>query len=142
MSVLFSLLLAGAAVSQGTHPFSVHDMLAMQRVGDPQVSPDGRLVAFVLRTTDLEADRGRTDLWMAHVDGTPPRRFTSHEAGDSMPRWSPDGGSVYFLSSRSGSSQVFVLSGPALAVGAAVSSWMTTVSESVQPLARSVTTSV
>jgi dipeptidyl aminopeptidase/acylaminoacyl peptidase len=90
-----------------THPFSVHDMLAMDRISDPQVSPDGKHVVFVLRKTDLEANRGRTDLWLVNVDGSDLRRLTSDPAGDNNPRWSPDNQSIYFLSTRSGSSQVW-----------------------------------
>ena len=96
-----------AAPAAATHPFSVQDMLAMDRVSDPRVSPDGRQVAFVLSRTDLEHNRRRTDLWLVGADGSGLRRLTSHEAGDSDPRWSADGLSVWFLSSRSGSTQVW-----------------------------------
>ncbi len=104
-----SLCLATAVPAEETHPFTVHDLLAMERISDPQVSPDGKQVAFTLRTTDLEANKGRTDLWLVGTDGSDPRRLTAHEAGDSSPRWSPDGKHVYFLSSRSGSSQVWAI---------------------------------
>jgi dipeptidyl aminopeptidase/acylaminoacyl peptidase len=96
-----------AVVAEDTHPFSVHDMLAMERISDPQASPDGNRVVFVVRSTDLEANRGRTDLWVVDVDGTRLRRLTSDPAGDSNPRWSPDGKHIWFVSSRSGSSQVW-----------------------------------
>lgn len=107
--IYFVVLLTMPTLSKAgaTHPFSVHDMLAMDRIGDPQVSPDGRRVVFVLRETDLEANRGRTDLWLVNVDGTGLRRLTSHTASDSNPRWMPDGQSILFLSSRSDSSQVW-----------------------------------
>ena len=68
--------LGGEALAQDTHPFSVRDMLAMDRISDPQVSPDGRHVAFVVRQTDLEANRGRTDLWLVATDGGGLRRLT------------------------------------------------------------------
>ncbi|MCX5639032.1 MAG: S9 family peptidase, partial [Planctomycetota bacterium] len=90
-----------------THPFSVHDMLAMKRLSDPQVSLDGRWVVFMLRETDLEANRGRTDLWIVRTDGANLHRLTSHLEADSNPRWAPDSNSVFFLSNRSGSSQVW-----------------------------------
>ena len=90
-----------------THPFSVHDMLAMDRLSDPQVSPDSESVVFVLRKTDLEANKGRTDLWLVGTYDRKLRRLTSHPDGDSNPRWAPDGESIWFLSSRSGSSQVW-----------------------------------
>ena len=56
-SLVLGLVICGMGFAQ-THPFSIHDMLAAQRLSDPQVSPDGKRILFVLRTTDLEADRG------------------------------------------------------------------------------------
>jgi dipeptidyl aminopeptidase/acylaminoacyl peptidase len=105
--LLILVLVPVAVATEGTHPFSIHDMLAMDRISDPQVSPDGRQVAFVVRTTDLEANRGRTDLWLVSADGTGLRQLTSHPDSDSDPRWLPDGKTVLFLSTRSGSSQVW-----------------------------------
>jgi dipeptidyl aminopeptidase/acylaminoacyl peptidase len=109
---LLCLLLAAApgAVAADTHPFSIHDMLAMDRISEPRVSPDGTKVAFTVRATDLEANRGRTDVWLAATDGSWTRRLTSHEAADSQARWAPDGKTLYFVSTRSGSSQVWKLS--------------------------------
>ena len=106
--LLLTPVLARAQAPAGaTHPFSVHDMLAMDRISDPQVSPDGRQVVFVVSRTDLDHNRRRTDLWRVGADGAGLRPLTSNEAGDSDPRWSPDGVWIYFLSSRSGSSQVW-----------------------------------
>jgi dipeptidyl aminopeptidase/acylaminoacyl peptidase len=107
---LFLCLSVGTAVAappEQTHPFSVHDMLAMDRLSDPQVSPDGRWIVFVLRKTDLEANRGRTDLWLVAADASGLRPLTSHPENDSNPRWAPDSKSVWFLSTRSESSQVW-----------------------------------
>ncbi len=107
------LLLAALALfplrlfAADTHPFSVHDMLAMDRISEPQTSLDGKWVVFTLRVTDLDANRGRTDLWLVGADGRGLRRLTSHTASDTSARWSPDGGTIYFLSSRSGSSQIW-----------------------------------
>jgi len=120
LRAVFALLAAALAVAAASapvraqpdddsHPFDVQDLVTMARLSDPQVSPDGRSVAYVLRTTDLEADRGRTDLWVVPVDGGEPRRLTTDPAGDSSPRWAPDGTWLYFLSSRSGSTQVWRL---------------------------------
>ncbi|MFW6128891.1 MAG: prolyl oligopeptidase family serine peptidase [Candidatus Aminicenantaceae bacterium] len=98
---------AHAAISEETHPFSVHDMLAMDRISDPQVSPDGKSIVFTLRKTDLDANRGRTDLWIVQSSGENLRRLTTHPASDYNPRWSPCGKVIWFLSTRSGSSQVW-----------------------------------
>jgi dipeptidyl aminopeptidase/acylaminoacyl peptidase len=93
--------------AENTHPFSVHDMLAMDRISDPQVSPDGKWIVFNLRTTDLEANRGRSDLWLVGTDGNDLTRLTTHPASDYNARWSPCGKYIWFLSTRSGSSQVW-----------------------------------
>jgi len=107
--VLGLVTTAGAGRAQvGPHPFSVHDMLAMDRLSDAQVSPDGTQVAFTVRVTDVAANKGRSDLWLAAADGSRVRRLTSHEANDSGARWGANGW-VYFLSSRSGSSQIWRL---------------------------------
>lgn len=102
----FAFLAALAAA-----PFTATDLVSLARVSDPQVSPDGRFVAYVLRETDLEANRGRSDLWLADLDapGAAPRRLTRDPANDTSPRWAPDGRAIFFLSARSGSSQVWRL---------------------------------
>ena len=106
--VLLAVASVGSAVPAAeTHPFSVHDMLAMERISDPRLSPDGKSIVFVRRTTDLEENRSRTDLWLVGTDGEGLRQLTSHPAGEGNPRWSADGGSVLFLSTRSESSQVW-----------------------------------
>lgn len=104
---LLGLALPAAAAQP--HPFTVQDLVTMDRISEPQPSPQGDRVVFVVRNTDLEANRGRTDLWMVGTDGTGLVRLTSDPAADNNPRWTPDGQSVYFLSARSGSSQVWRL---------------------------------
>ena len=89
------------------HPFTVHDLLAMHRVSDPQVSPDGQLVLFDCKVIDLEQNKGVSDLWLVGVDGSGIRRLTSHPAGSTHGRWSADGASVYFLSKRGERRQVW-----------------------------------
>jgi len=89
------------------HPFSIHDMLAMDRISDPRVSPDGKKIVFTVRVTDLEANRGRTDLWVVNTNGKELFKLTRHPASDFNPRWSPCGKTIWFLSTRSGTSQVW-----------------------------------
>jgi dipeptidyl aminopeptidase/acylaminoacyl peptidase len=107
LAVAILVLAPAPAPGQETHPFTVHDLVAMDRISDPQVSPDATMVAFVLRKTDLDANRGRTDIWTVRIDGTDLRRLTSNPASESNPRWSPDGKWIYFLSARGDSSQVW-----------------------------------
>jgi dipeptidyl aminopeptidase/acylaminoacyl peptidase len=103
-ALVFTAAALGPASAKG---LTVDDMLAMQRVGDHQVSPDGRWVTFSVRDTDLEANRGRYDIWLAATDGSTVQRLTTHPENDTDARWTADGAWIYFLSSRSGSSQVW-----------------------------------
>ena len=110
MLILSIISLAAISVAAEPHPFSVMDMLAMDRISDPQVSPDGKLVAFSVSVTDLEANRRRSDIYVSTLDGSSVRRMTSNPASDTQPRWSPDGKSLFFISSRVDSPQVWRLS--------------------------------
>ncbi|HEV7609710.1 MAG TPA: S9 family peptidase [Steroidobacteraceae bacterium] len=87
------------------------DLNLLARVSDPQVSPDGRRVVYVQRETDLPANRGRSDLWLVDLDAenAKPRRLTQHSSNDTHPRWTVDGTNIYFLSSRTGSQQIWRL---------------------------------
>jgi len=113
--LFFGLLgvLAAAALSAqpASQPFTPDDLVRLKRVSDPQVSPDGRYVAYVMSETDMDADRRRTDIWLLDLTAkdAAPRRLTQNPANDNSPRWSPDGSAIYFLSTRSGSSQVWRL---------------------------------
>ncbi len=92
----------------GEHPFSARDLLALDRIGDPQVSPDGKHALFTLRKTDLEQNRGRKDLWVVGLDGErPPVQLTHHPENEDAPRWLPDGRTFLFLAKHEGSMQVF-----------------------------------
>ena len=103
-----ALLWVGSSLIAATLPgFSVQELVRMDRISDPQPSPDATTIAFVRRQTDIEADKGRTDIWLTDIDGENLRPVAEHEASDSSPRWSADGESLYFLSSRAGSSQVW-----------------------------------
>lgn len=97
--------------TQDRRPFSVEDLVRLKRLSEPVLSLDGRTVAFTVRTTDMAANRGRTDLWSLDVTArnAMPRRLTTHPENDWHPQWSPDGRFLYFLSARSGSSQVWRL---------------------------------
>ncbi len=97
------------AAAAGAHPFSVRDMVAMERLGDPRPSPDGRWVVFTRRTWDEAANKVHTNLWLVSSDGKTLRQLTAAKASDTGPRWSPDGREIAFISSRSGSSQIWTI---------------------------------
>lgn len=81
-------------------------------VGDPRLSPDGRYVAYVVTTIDLDANEYRSRIWLVATDGSEaPRPLTAGERRDGKPRWSPDGRSLAFVSHRDSetASQLYVI---------------------------------
>lgn len=107
LAAMVSPIFASGSAAADSHPFCAKDLVTLKRMYDPQLSPDSTRIVFVLRETDMEANRGRTDLWLVNSNGSNLRRLTTHPAADFNPRWSADGSKVWFLSTRSGSSQVW-----------------------------------
>lgn len=85
----------------------LEQLAMMERVSDPRLSPDGKRVLYGVRTTDWAGNRGVNSLWVVDVGGGEARRLPISEGGASSGRWSADGQSIYFLSPRGGSSQVW-----------------------------------
>ncbi len=91
-------------------PLQLSDLARLQLVSDPQISPDGLQIAFVVETLDLEANEVRSRIWIVDVDGDRiPRPLTAGEKQDSEPRWSPDGQTLAFVSNRGGTRQIWLL---------------------------------
>jgi dipeptidyl aminopeptidase/acylaminoacyl peptidase len=89
----------GAVVrSQSKRPPTLVDLLNIPRIGDPQISRDGRRIIFSLATTDWPSNRRMPQIWLVDTDGTGLRQVTTLEAGASSARWSPDGQTITFLS--------------------------------------------
>lgn len=102
------LTLAGAATAD-KRAFRLDDLYRLKAIGDPQVSPDGRTVAFVVTESDLTAGKTNSDLYRVGADGSGLCRLTSTEGEDIHPRWSPDGNTLMFISSRKDGSQIWLL---------------------------------
>jgi dipeptidyl aminopeptidase/acylaminoacyl peptidase len=89
---------------------TIDDLLAAIRVSDPQVTSDGRQVAYVRATTDLQAGRRNGDIWIVPSDGSAaPKLLVGGDKGESAPRFSGDGKKLAFISTRAGAPQVFVI---------------------------------
>ena len=106
--ILMFVPFALAAVKE-SHPFGVRDLVAFDRISEPKLSPDGRQIVFTVSAVDLDANKRRSDLWLTSTDGSGLKQLTRHDASDTSAAWAPDGRSIYFLSTRSGGSQVWKL---------------------------------
>jgi Tol biopolymer transport system component len=96
--------------SMSPHPFTVEDLVTLQKVRSPSPSPDGAWIVFPLRSNALVAGRELMNLWIVGSDGSNPRQLTFQPGDDSNLVWSSDGSAIYYLSTRSGSSQVWKVS--------------------------------
>src|SRR5882672_11079188 len=96
--IMLLCFLSTATFSQ--RPMTPSDVYKIKSVADPQVSPDGKWVAYVLSTPDSAKDKSNADIWMISWDGTESVKLTASPDGENHPRWSPDGKYLTFLSSR------------------------------------------
>jgi dipeptidyl aminopeptidase/acylaminoacyl peptidase len=113
MLTLIAVQTAAPRIASGARvqslPFSAQDMVSLNRISEVEISPDGKHVLYTLRSTDMKANKGRTDIWELDVGrrGAKPLQLTEDAADDSSAEWSGGGQQVYFLSNRSGTSQVW-----------------------------------
>jgi dipeptidyl aminopeptidase/acylaminoacyl peptidase len=114
LATSFLLLLCGtqaisADADAARRSLSPDDLYLIQDVTDPQVSPDGGWVAYVLTTNDREADEERSAIWMVRWDGTQRLALTPAAEQTAQPRWSPDGRYLAFLEAPAGSDKVQIM---------------------------------
>ncbi|HWJ35438.1 MAG TPA: S9 family peptidase [Steroidobacteraceae bacterium] len=100
---------AAAAAADIAQPFSVQDLVRLERISELAVSPDGKRVAYTSRTTDMDANKGRTAIWLLDTRkrNASAVRITDSATNANSAAWSADGRYVYYLSNRGGSSQVW-----------------------------------
>jgi dipeptidyl aminopeptidase/acylaminoacyl peptidase len=110
VAATLTLCSLGSTLAQESakHPLSFDDLIKLHRVADAKISPDGKRVVYSVTTPDMEANRNASNLWMVLTEGGAPIQLTQ-SGHDSSPVWSPDSKMLAFLSSRAGTSQVYVL---------------------------------
>ena len=107
--VLTAIAVLAAAPAFAQRPMTVDDLIGAVRVADPQVSPDGRVVAFVRTTTNVATGARNADIWAVPADGSAaPKLLIGGEKTENTPRWAPDGKRLAFVSTRDGDPNIYM----------------------------------
>lgn len=106
---LVVIALAAGNTAYAKRPITFDDLMKVERISDPAVSPDGRWVAYVEGRVDFDANKITKHIWLIPTAGGESRQLTQGEGSDTRPRWSPDGKSLAFISTRGGKSQIWTI---------------------------------
>ena len=105
-----ALALAPLALrAQNRAPFDAQAMMKLKRIAEPQVSPDGKWVAFTVMTIDVAANTRPRHIWIVGTDGTGLKQLTTEGNRNERPRWSPDSTRIAYISDRAGSMQIWTM---------------------------------
>lgn len=109
-ALLIALALSCAVFAQQTpQQLTINELLKIRRVGDPQLSPDGRTVAYTITDVDKAANRGTTHIYLMPTAGGEPKMLATGERSSGSPRWSPDSRRLAFVSTREGTPQIWTI---------------------------------
>jgi dipeptidyl aminopeptidase/acylaminoacyl peptidase len=98
------------AYAQPRHAITFDDLISFGRVSDPQISPDGKTVAFVVTWQLREENKSASNVYLVNVNGGDVRQLTNAKGSNNSPQWMPDGKTIAFLSTRDGESQIWMIS--------------------------------
>jgi dipeptidyl aminopeptidase/acylaminoacyl peptidase len=130
LSLLAALACGIAVAADARRPLEFADLIRAKRLSDPQISPDGARVAYVITAAELADNKTDSDIWLVPIAGGTPRQLTASPKHDRHPRWSPDGKWVVFESNRGGTFQLY-----AIAADGGEAKPLTTIStEATQPI--------
>ena len=110
IGVVVAVLVAVVTVAGQTaekRAITFKDLISLHRLSEPQISPDGKWIAYSVATPDLEANHAVRDIWVVATAGGGEARQLTRGGSDTRPRWSPDGKKLAFISGRAGTPQIY-----------------------------------
>jgi dipeptidyl aminopeptidase/acylaminoacyl peptidase len=105
--ILLVIMFPLALWSQTKRPITFDDLISFGRVSDPQISPDGKMVAFVVAYHNKSENRTNSNIYLVSITGGEVKQLTSATGANHNPRWMPDGKAIAFISTRDGESQIW-----------------------------------
>ena len=108
LAILLAAPAAGAPATGPTRTFTGADLFNLEVASDPQISPDGRTIAYVRRSNDVMTDKTRSTIWLVDVDSGQQRPLLAGPGSYFSPRWSPDGGRLAYIAAGDSGVQLFV----------------------------------
>jgi dipeptidyl aminopeptidase/acylaminoacyl peptidase len=105
--VFASAMLSTQQISAQKRPFDIDALLKIKRISEPQISPDGRWVAFTVQTVDVAQNTKPKHIYIVSVDGNGPPRPLTREGNNERPKWTPDSKRILFTSTRTSGSQIW-----------------------------------
>ena len=109
LKVLVTVCVTITVAAQTQRPITFDDLIGMGRVGDPQISPDGKTVAFVVTYHNKTENRTNSNIYLVSTSGGEVRQLTSAKGANNSPRWMPDGTSIAFISTRENGAQIWIV---------------------------------
>jgi len=111
---ILALFVAASAVGIAAQPPPtkappVDQILSLKRAASPEISPDGRMVAYTVRDTNWDDNSYDTQIWIADVASGAVRQLTNGRKSSQSPAWSPDGSRLAFISDRTDKRQIYVI---------------------------------
>jgi dipeptidyl aminopeptidase/acylaminoacyl peptidase len=106
-AVIAAVAITAAGQATEKRAITFKDLISLHRVSEPQISPDGKWIAYSAATPDLEANHSVRDIWAVPAAGGGEARQLTRGGSDTRPRWSPDGKKLAFISARAGTPQIY-----------------------------------
>jgi dipeptidyl aminopeptidase/acylaminoacyl peptidase len=105
----FAFTCSSSSLLAQKHPFDVDALLAISRIGEPALSPDGRTIAFTVQTVDLDKNTKPQQIYTVALMGGFPKQITQDGTDNERPKWSPDSRQIFYTSNRDGAKQLWVM---------------------------------